>query len=248
MTNLEEQRRALQRQMEWLLEDVPIKNVLQELRIRPVSDGSALQGFIALKGRRLQVNAEVGWDGRWRVLGTGFNQGGDSFLCDERMLPARQERGRTVLAVLEMWQALHGVDASTPEALQSGQQYAHAKRALNGFALQMPALAVDGVALRHALKWIRRRFQADLVQAAGEDRQVNLDFQAGLLRLDVGGQVYGCAARGVWAVPAAVRLDDLLAAPPWSLRGGWIRLNWATDGLHINGWLAGAIKEGRAHG
>lgn len=64
MTNLEEQRRALQRQMEWLLEDVPIKNVLQEPRIRPVSDGSALQGFIALKGRRLQVNAEVGWDGR----------------------------------------------------------------------------------------------------------------------------------------------------------------------------------------
>ena len=33
MTNLEEQRRALQRQMEWLLEDVPIKNVLQELRV-----------------------------------------------------------------------------------------------------------------------------------------------------------------------------------------------------------------------
>lgn len=64
MTNLEEQRRALQRQMEWLLEDVPIKNVLQEPRIRPVSDGSALQGFIALKGRHLQVNAEVGWDGR----------------------------------------------------------------------------------------------------------------------------------------------------------------------------------------
>ncbi|WP_409985490.1 hypothetical protein [Ottowia sp.] len=78
--------------------------------------------------------------------------------------------------------------------------------------------------------------------------QERLNFQAGLLRLDVAGQVYGCAARGVWAVPAAVRLDDLLAAPPWSLRGGWIRLNWATDGLHINGWLAGAIKEGSAHG
>ena len=234
MTNTQDQREQAQSLVAWVLEDAPTAQVWQELGMRAQGDGSAWAGDIILDGQRLSLNAMLDWDAHWRLVGSGMNLERETILCDERMLSPVQARGRTVLAVLQMWRSLAGPTAKTPRVLYPGMIYEASRRSLERLKVGAPSLQVDGAVLRQVIKWIRQRAEADLLQDGGVQTPVVLRFDQRLLRLEVNGQVYGVGARGNWAVPCSVMLADLLALPPTALRGAWLKTSWAPGRIVLN--------------
>jgi hypothetical protein len=234
MTNTQDQREQAQNLVAWALADTSTVQVLQELGMRPQGDGSAWAGDIVLDGQRLSLNAILDWGVHWRLVGSGMNLERETILCDERMLPPMQARGRTVFAVLQMWRSLAGPTAKTPRVLYPGMIFEASRRSLEQLKVGAPSLQVDGAVLRQVVQWIRQRAEADLLQDGGVATPVALRFDQGLLRLEVDGQVYGVGARGNWAVPFSVMLADLLALPATALRGAWLRMSWAPGRIVLN--------------
>lgn len=237
MTGVHDHRQA----MASALEDVATQQVLRELHLRPTGDGSAFEGVIKIQQRRLTLDACQTWDAHWRLMGTGFSPRGDTALCDERLLPPSQPRGKTVAVVLDMWKALFGGDAlAMPAVFLPGLLYAASKRTMAAISATAPLATVDGAVLRQTWKWLKSRFATDLLDGDGEDEPVTLQMENGLLRIEVAGQVYGCQARGVWAVRCTVRLGDWLSVPAHVRHGGWIRMAWTPGTVLVNGWSMNA--------
>lgn len=228
------------------LEEVPVPQVLLELGMHPEGErddvDAPLDGAIKLGGHRLVLSGCRDWlSDRWNLLGTGHEHARGTHLWEERVLPGRQPRGKTVLAVLAMWRRLVGRDAQIPPALLLGAIYEATRRTLDVLVPGVPKLLLDGRALRQVLRLMRERHAPDLFEPTWVDRPVALSCDAGLLRLEVDRLAYGIGARGHWTVPCSVSLAGLLALPRGSLGQAWWQMVWAPGRVVVQGYDVGLV-------
>ncbi len=246
MTYTQEQRLRVRELVSRALEVVPVEQVLRELGLRSECDGSTLSGGVTLAGRDMGLDAMPEWNGCWRLMGSGFDRKRQTALCAEQVLPASQARGRTVLAVLEMWRGLASSKALTPPQLYPGLAYQAVQGSMAKLKIGTLVLNLDGPVLRQTVKWLRQRAEGQLLDEAADKTPVKLNFDGSLLKVEAGYQAYGIAARGNWAVPCTVELNDLLAVPPEVLRGGWVRMAWAPGVVMLNGHEMAILATGDA--
>lgn len=66
------------------------------------------------------------------------------------------------------------------------------------------------------------------------DMPLLLSHRDGLLRVAILGELYACAASGLWVDDCAVSLREFIAMSPWRLRGRTVRLKQGHDALWFN--------------
>jgi len=215
------------------LQVVPVATALREIGFRTLHEGSSVWHWSGVhQGTKLEVTAGPDLFDHWQIVGKCVTA--DTWMWDERQLPAVGPRGATVLMVLCLWRAAFG-EASAPGCLDLGVLYERHRRDIDRMQLGRPTLIVDGEGLRG----VRRRLARDWGLQHGEigplpDEPLQLSFREGMLRFQVRDQVLACQASGLWVDDCVVSLRGFIAMSPWRLRGEALALRSEAELLRVN--------------
>ena len=236
------ERAAEQALIGYALEEVMTPAALADLGFTPATKGlSTLKWSGVCRGVELHVVAGPDMFGLWTLAGRCVTR--DQWMWDEHRLQGQEPRGKVALTVLGMWRTAFGREAPVPAKLDLGLHYERHLIDMRATNLGLPTLQVDGEVLRATRRWLAQHFGPWQDEVGPlPDQDLHLSFRDGLLRLAVGDRAYGCPARGTWVGDCTVSLRAFLAAPPWLLRGGWVRLERALDRISI-GWFSLPVTE-----
>lgn len=207
--------------IERALEVVPMPTALGELGFTTLhgSEYGAWRWSAVHEGAQLVVNAGPDMFGtRWSIVGRCVTT--REAMWDERYVLAEEARGKVALLVLDLWRSAFGRTAPVPEAFGLAQRYEQHRADIGRVGLGPPKLLVDGEILRMTKRLMTRRHGLPPVTIGPlPDARLALSHRDGLLRLEIGAEVYAIPAQGVWIEDCTVSLREFLAMPAQHLRG-----------------------------
>lgn len=212
------------------LELVSVQDALREIGFYTNPEAPDCLSWVAAnEGIELKFQAGERWIANWVIWGTAVTP--RQAIWDERVLPSEAPRGKIASTVLGIWRSAFP-RAAVPGCLLVGEIYERHQLELRKMNIRLPSLSVAPKVFRQILKWLEPEFGY-----SSPNDLVTLSYHDGLLKINNGGNAFGCPACGEWVDECQVHLADLINLRRQIIGSRYIRLEQSSDHIVVNGCM-----------